>query len=618
MSEHERDLSLNLDEQKKIKQPYLYQSECLSELAKVRNSGKRKALVVMATGTGKTAVSAFDVKDVIKDIESPRVLYLCHQSEILSRAQETFAEVLGDSYSYGFFEGRRKSDIESTNVLFATFQTLSRNISKFDPNFFDYVVVDESHHSHAETYRPVVNYFNPKFMLGITATPDRADLLDIREMFGREVYSLPLERAIALSLLAKIDYRVMSANISREVVDKLNKISDSKLTIPLLDKELFQPLVLQEVVDRIKEKISKTPNPRVMIFTSSIDKSEVVANMMESAVALHSRIKVDRNKIIGDFKNGDLNVVTVIDMFNEGIDIPQTNVIVFLRSTTSKAIYLQQLGRGLRKVAGKESVLVLDFVGNCERIQMIGEFWNKIQDEIVKQGRGIEGDRFNDREANIGKIDFSEVALDILDIIGRASQNENSRSSENLISEMKDLARRLGKTPTKRDIDKFAAEGLCVSSSTYIRRFESFNNAIEAAGLVINLEFDEQRSDEDLINDLRMARQFFGKTPTKRDIDQLSKDGLSVNSTTYVRRFASFNKALAKAGLVSNHEVLPVKLEDQLLKELSELSIKLGRIPTKRDVNVFSSQGVVSHSATYIRRFGSYKKALAAAGLIDE
>jgi len=155
--------------------PYDYQEECLTVLREERTEGKEKALVVMASGLGKTVVAAFDVKSFLAE-RGGRVLSLCHQNDISDQSYDTFQEVLGEGYSFGYLDGRHK-ELEPVDVLFASFQTMHNWREEFPLDTFDYIVVDESHHSPAETYLPTLEYFKAKFLLGITATPDRADLV---------------------------------------------------------------------------------------------------------------------------------------------------------------------------------------------------------------------------------------------------------------------------------------------------------------------------------------------------------------------------------------------------------------------------------------------------------
>src|SRR3989344_7880335 len=195
----------------RIQEPYWYESECLEALKSARNDGIGRALVVMASGLGKTVVAAFDIKSFLERFGG-RVLFLVHQNDILDQAYETFVDVLGEGYGFGYMHGTQK-DLEYVDVLFASFQTMRLWRDSFEPDTFAYIVVDESHHTPAETYLPTLEYFNPKFLLGITATPERTDLQDIRKVYGEEVYSLPLEDALAQGLLTPVDYRLLTDEI---------------------------------------------------------------------------------------------------------------------------------------------------------------------------------------------------------------------------------------------------------------------------------------------------------------------------------------------------------------------------------------------------------------------
>src|SRR3989344_1288401 len=188
-----------------------YQAKCLDQLTESRRHGKKRALVVMASGLGKTVTAALDAKRWLTS-HGGKLLYLCHQNDILEQARTTFESVLGSKRLYGYFHGQEK-DRHRVDCLFASFQTMRKNRNGFKPREFSYTVVDESHHGHAPTYRPTLDYFQPKFLLGITATPERTDLQDIRKVYGEEVYSLPLEDALAQGLLTPVDYRLLTDEI---------------------------------------------------------------------------------------------------------------------------------------------------------------------------------------------------------------------------------------------------------------------------------------------------------------------------------------------------------------------------------------------------------------------
>lgn len=404
-------------------QPLSYQSDCLKALSVARQKHRRKALVVMATGLGKTVVSAFDIQRLLAE-KPGRVLYLCHQNDILRQARETFEDILGDSYSYGYFHGTEKH-LHHVDVLFASFQTMATWRDAFHQDEFRYVVVDEVHHAHAATFRPTVEYFTPDFLVGLTATPKRMDGLDITELFSKPVYELGLFKALAHGYLCEVDYRVMTDEIQNAgVLDT----PVGKLSIAELNRTIFIPKRDEEIVRIIGEKVKEVQNPRVMIFCNSIAHAERMASLMPHAAVVHSKLKHDeKQKRLNAFRRGDINTVLTVDILNEGIDVPQANVIVFLRSTQSKTIFLQQLGRGLRKALGKLKVLVLDFVANCERIEMIDDLMQGTKQALGDLSSAITTDGDGDDEEDavqhspmtltLDGVAFDERVLKLFDVI---------------------------------------------------------------------------------------------------------------------------------------------------------------------------------------------------------
>ncbi|MDP3953882.1 MAG: DEAD/DEAH box helicase, partial [bacterium] len=359
--------------------PFAHQRQCLRTLENIRGNTKkieRKALIVMASGLGKTVTSALDVKKIMAHFPWLRVLYLCHQNYILKQARETFELVLGNQNgkTFGYYHGLKK-EIEA-QLLFASFQTMRDSLDKFRKNAFDYVVVDESHHVPAETFHPVVRHFKPRFMLGMTATPDRMDMQDIRKTFGTEIFSLDLPDALAQKLLTAVDYRI----VTDEIV-KLGEIKNPyRLSMKELNRRIFVPKRDREIVKIIEQKIQAVKNPKVMIFCPSIRYAEKLRKKIIWSTTIHSQLPQDeQERRLEAFHQGKYDTVLTVDKFNEGIDIPEINVLVFLRSTQSHTVFYQQLGRGLRKLPGKKKVLVLDFVANCERVELIHELVEEVK-----------------------------------------------------------------------------------------------------------------------------------------------------------------------------------------------------------------------------------------------
>lgn len=404
--------------------PFDYQIECLSKIREVRAAGGKKAFIVMASGLGKTITTALDVLWFERQINRKvRMLFLCHKNEILEQAAAAYAFVHGEGRSVGFFHGQDRFG-HSADFVFASLQTMAKRHHHFRQDEFDYVVVDESHHSRAETFEKVIKYWRPQFLLAVTATPDRIDGENVRDLYGPEIFHLPLETALVRGLLTPVDYRLMSDEIDLEKV--LGMSSGTRWSISALNKHIFVPKRDEEIMKIIRSHMVTIENPRVIIFCTSVRHADRIAEMCDDAVALHSKVPTrERNIRMELFRQGIVPIVTSIDVFNEGVDVPKANLIVFLRSTCSPTIFFQQLGRGLRKSAGKDKVIVLDFAGNCERIREVQKLQQAVQNEW-KSLYGGKGMLARDRATpqpfilNNEGFNFDERIVRVLDIITRA------------------------------------------------------------------------------------------------------------------------------------------------------------------------------------------------------
>jgi len=396
--------------------PFPYQTECLTAIETVRQQGAKSGLVVMASGLGKTVTVALEIKNWLNEGHRGRVMYLCHNNDILSQAKTTFEAVVGGHYTYGFFHGQEKN-LHQVNFLFASFSTMEKYLRAFDPKEFDYIVVDESHHSKADTHHKVIRYFEPRFLLGVTATPNRHDKRDIRETFGSEIYHLPLVEALARNLLTPIDYRLMSDEI---VLDGILDTPQGKLSIKYLNRKIFVPRRDEEIAKIIDKHVADLTDPRVIIFCSTIKHCDHFCSHVPNSLAIHSKIPIkDRSVRLELFRQGIVNTIVTVDSFNEGIDIPETNVVVFLRSTASENIFLQQLGRGLRKSVGKDKVIVLDFIGNCERINVVSDLVKAVkkeQSDLESRGKSIR-QSIEPMTINIDQPNFSERIVQLTELL---------------------------------------------------------------------------------------------------------------------------------------------------------------------------------------------------------
>ena len=413
--------------------PFAYQNECLDAIDAVRAERHERALIIMASGLGKTVTVAFSVKRWREQGESGRVLFLCHNNDILYQARTTFQAVNGPGHTYGYFHGEKKN-LHHVDFLFASFQTMERSRDLFDTKEFAFIIVDESHHAQADTYASTIAYFRPRFLLGATATPDRLDMRDIREFFGQEIFYLPLEEALLKGYLTPVDYRLMADEIVLQKV--VNADDGGRVFLSELNRKVFVPRRDEEIARIIVKNTAEFSDPRTMVFCTSIKHCEHLAQFVPDSFVLHSKIPSNERSVrLELFRQGIIKTVLVVDAFNEGVDIPQANVVVFLRSTVSRTIFLQQLGRGLRKSDGKDKVIVLDFVANCERIEMVQQLYRKVDEAF----HGHEKEAVKAREMvspislNINSIEFQETIIPLLRLMNRVRPTR--------ISEVVELAR---------------------------------------------------------------------------------------------------------------------------------------------------------------------------------
>lgn len=336
------------------------QEKGLLELQKIRNNGGNKALAIAATGTGKTYLSAFDVQQ----FNAKRILFLCHRWEILDSAIKSFKQIFPNKTI-------EKLDNElnsNKSYVFSTVQTMNRRFHEFKKNEFDYIIVDEAHHCASNSYDFIFNYFESKFLFGLTATPERYDGKDIYEKFDNNIaLNVRLKDALNENLLCPFNYFGVN---DLQTID-LSNVDISKT------KSYEKKLMIKERVDLIAEKLKFYTDPnkklKCLAFCASVDHAEYMANEFNKlgikSINLDGSNKVEfRIENIKKLAEGEIEVIFCRDIFNEGIDIPEVNTILMLRPTESPTIFIQQLGRGLRKFEDKEFVTIIDFIGNHKNV----------------------------------------------------------------------------------------------------------------------------------------------------------------------------------------------------------------------------------------------------------
>lgn len=345
------------DPEEQPPQPSAVQREALEALAATRGAGYRRGLVVMATGLGKTFLAAFDSECMHAD----RVLFIAHREEILLQAEASFQRIRPRT-RVGRFTGKQKD--HDVDLLFASIQTLGQphHLDRFSPDHFNYVIVDEFHHAAATTYRQLLNHFRPSFLLGLTATPERTDQSDILSLCDDNlVYSRHLFDGIEFGLLCPFHYfGIFDETVDyREVPWRNGRFDPASLS-----NKLATIGRARHALDHWRDK----GQHRTLAFCVSIRHADFMAERFRRAgiraAAVYQGSDLDRSESLEKLERGDLQVIFSVDLFNEGIDLPVIDTVMMLRPTESKVLFLQQLGRGLRKHDGKERLVVLDFIGN--------------------------------------------------------------------------------------------------------------------------------------------------------------------------------------------------------------------------------------------------------------
>ena len=360
--------------------PNFMQRKALKELNRYRAIGTARALVVAAAGSGKTYLAAFDALN----FSPKRLLFVVHEGSILKKALETFQDVFGNSVSYGIFSGESKE--LDADFVFATNITMAKSLELYPKDHFDYIIVDECHHATAETYRRIIDYFEPEFLLGLTATPERLDNQDVFDLFDKNVpYELRLRDAIINDLIVPFRYY----GIRDELINYgLTKGEERKMVAQLATAEHCE-FITKEI-----EKYRPEGKLKALAFCRNVTH----ARMMCEAMGEHYRTAYltgkndigERIRAYNDLQSDekDLEILFTVDILNEGVDIPGVNMVLFLRPTESSTIFIQQLGRGLRKYENKQYVTVLDFIGNSyKRSVQIAFALSSLADNFILEKR---------------------------------------------------------------------------------------------------------------------------------------------------------------------------------------------------------------------------------------
>lgn len=353
-----------------------YQDNIVKKTMESFDAGNKRTFYIVATGLGKTVIAATIARNLWEK-GCRRILVLCHATDLALQLEEGFwSQITKEVPTSVFFDGLPPRNTEG--ISFGLYQSLYGYLPGIDPDQFDVVIVDEAHHALAHGFRTCLEHLKPQFLVGMTATPWRGDGQSLTTVFGDPIAKVSLVDGMAMGYLSKVDYRILCDNVDW---DSMRNVSEKNLSIRDLNKRLFLPQRDEAVVTELKKVMREVANPRIAIFSPSIEHSNRFADMLSAAgiscAALSKVDKAERRRRLLAFASGAYQAVCAVDVMNEGIDIPDVNILVFLRATHSRRIFVQQLGRGLRLSEGKEKVIVLDFVSDIRRMAEMIEMNNE-------------------------------------------------------------------------------------------------------------------------------------------------------------------------------------------------------------------------------------------------
>ena len=458
--------------------PNAMQIAALQNISQLRMEGAKRALLISATGTGKTYLSAFDVKK----FSPTKFLFVVHRENIAKAALKSYRKIFGSEISMGLYTGNSR-EFEA-DFVFSTVQTISKDShrSKFSPSHFDYIVIDETHRAGAESYQSIFNYFEPKFLLGMTATPERTDGFDIFKLFDYKIaYEIRLHQALDEDMLTPFHYYgVTDISVNGEL---LKENSDFKL------------LTSSERVNHIIEKANfygcDNDEVRGLVFCSNIYECKQLSlefnnrgfrtialtgdNSEEQRAAAIENLEADPKK---------LDYIFTVDIFNEGIDIPKVNQVVMLRPTKSAIVFVQQLGRGLRKVDGKEYLTVIDFIGNYNSnfLVPIALYGNTTYNKDALRKLMASGSALI---PGCSTINFDKISKDK---IFQAIDSANMQTKKDLVNDYKLLKYKLGYIPKMMDFVEHGSR----DPQLYVNYSKSYYNFLK----LINEPFTDTLSKE--------------------------------------------------------------------------------------------------------------------------
>ncbi|MDR9793059.1 DEAD/DEAH box helicase family protein [Aeribacillus sp. FSL K6-2848] len=442
-------------------QPRFAQVEALERLEAAYEEGYDKAMVVMATGLGKTYLAAFFARNFQK------ALFIAHREEILRQAKRSFQRVIPNK-TFGIYD-RNKKD-KDADIIFASIFTLSmkKHLKAFSKDAFDLIIIDEFHHDAARSYQRVLDYFEPKFLLGITATPDRNDNKDVYAICdGNVAYKIDFIEAVQRGWLAPFRYYGVYDDTDYSKIKWLGNRYD--------ETELLQVQLREEMADKILKAWEKYKKTRTLVFCSSIKQADFLSEYFRKrnyrTVSLHSQqTDIPRDQAIAMLEKGELDAIFTVDLFNEGVDIPSVDTLLFVRPTESLTVFTQQVGRGLRLYEGKDYCVIIDLIGNYRNADVKLKLFDT-ERNAEKNGK---------REKVIPTVpDNCSLHLDIqaINLLEEMRKKRQPRR-EKLLFDYQQLKQELGYRPTYLQLHLYGRS----EASEYKSEFKSYIGFLYWAG----------------------------------------------------------------------------------------------------------------------------------------
>ncbi|WP_031408874.1 DEAD/DEAH box helicase family protein [Geobacillus vulcani] len=448
-------------------QPRFAQVEALERLEAAYEEGYDKAMVVMATGLGKTYLAAFFAR------RFSRVLFIAHREEILRQAKQSFERVIPDRTA-GIYDGNQKDG--NADMVFASIFTLSmkKHLFSFRPDSFDLIIVDEFHHAAARSYERVLRYFQPKFLLGITATPDRNDNKDVYAICdGNVAYRIDFIEAVQRGWLAPFHYYGVYDDTDYSQIKWLGNRYD--------EEELLQAQLREEMAENILRAWEQYKKTRTLVFCSSIRQADFLSRYFQRhgyrTISLHSKqTAISRKQAIAMLERRELDAIFTVDLFNEGVDIPSVDTLLFVRPTESLTVFTQQVGRGLRLYEGKDYCVIIDLIGNYRNADVKLRLFDAQRGETKKKAR----------ESVVPTVpEPCELHLDVQAIhLLEEMQKKRQPRKERLLADYRQLKQELGRRPTYLELHLQGRS----EADEYKQEFNSYVGFLYWAGELSDLE----------------------------------------------------------------------------------------------------------------------------------